>query len=249
MSFTRFPTTHHKGNVFLWSDVEVRYDETKQWGLYAKRILHAGLCFPYGGIVIDSREANNLVKSSTRILADGTRSNRADYLLHVPSSDVYLDAHPSRYGNSYPKHGWIGSYVNEPSITERANAMISCLSESDFPRCTKTGQCQQYPSISHNEAAYIQLAVDVEKGEEITAVYGYTPTAHKKLGYQVGYDCFEPIATQPQTSSYSRQPIIYYGKHKNRTAKQHKSSLRNIKKHNHQQAQKNATTSKTCKTK
>lgn len=131
---------------------------------------------------------------------------------------MFIDAHPSRYSSNDPQHGWIGSYVNEPSFNETANAFIDCSESS-------TKKTIRYPTIQHDHSAFIQLAVDVHCGEEITAIYGYSNTARRRLGYEVGKDCFENLPETPK-------PKLYFGKYKNLTEKKLKSCRRNIKKFN-----------------
>ena len=72
----------------------------------------------------------------------------------------------------------------------------------------------------------------MEKGEEeIMVVYGYSSkTAHKRLGYEVGAGCFEQTSMMVSSSAAITNPIpAQYGINKNRSAKQTKHAIRNIK--------------------
>lgn len=233
-SFTPAPNVNLGTNECVWRDFVVKYDNTKGWGVYAKRNLTAGLCFPYGGVIVTAQQASNLIKSCTRVFSDGSRNTKTDYLLHNPNNNTYLDAHPSMYQSEWPKYSWLGSLVNEPNLTETANAIIRCDITEDPTIRTKGSTMEikhfQYPNIIPNNTTFMQLAVDVEKGEEIMVVYGYSKTAHKRLGYEVGAGCFEQTSMMVSSSAAITNLIpAQYGINKNRSAKQTKHAIRNIK--------------------
>lgn len=172
----------------------VRYHPDKNGlGVFTTTFRKAGTLLPYGGVVISMEKASSLMKSASKVYADGTRNTNSDYLLVLSSMDQYvgkvLDAHPRHYPSNKPLYAWIGSLVNEPSAHETANAKL-VLIEPEHP-IAKAYRKKKFPEMQHDLGAFIELQVDVAAGEEITAVYGYSNRAHRKLGYLVGKDCFE----------------------------------------------------------
>jgi hypothetical protein len=203
---------------------------------------------PYGGVVVTLEEGESLRKSACKkhrqrprggeVVDEEeeeeeellVRNTKADYLLDVSATHPgrMLDAHPSRYPLDAPLYGWLGSLVNEPSVGERANAVLMVVGEGvgeegvwEAAQRMLVAKAQgkgYYPQIHHDVAAYVVLEVEVEKGEEITALYHYSKKCHKRLGYEVGLGCFEQA--EPGVAAAVVE----------RSKKQHAHSMKNLNK-------------------
>ena len=100
-SFVAKPTTETVDGIkyYKWAGFDVRWTKQKNLGVYATEDHPSNsIRLPYGGKLI--------VGAYT---TDGQYTAQYD--------DVsYIDADPSLYPETAPRHAWIGSLVNEPCL-------------------------------------------------------------------------------------------------------------------------------------
>ena len=81
-------------------------------------------------------------------------------------ANKWLDAHPSKYPVNMPKYAWIGSFINNPSKGETANAKLVLLSNTtDVPN---------YKHILKTPCVAVVIIKPIKKGQEILYNYGWT---------------------------------------------------------------------------
>ena len=94
-------------NEFIWNDFEIRVN-TKGRAIYTTKSVKAGKLLPYGGKYIKSAEFKKLLQKS---------KERNSYIVAANDPDIFCDAHSSNYPKCAPIHGWLGSMINQPTIT------------------------------------------------------------------------------------------------------------------------------------
>ena len=155
---------------YNWVDFEIKFN-TKGLAIYTTTYVKAGKLLPYGGKYITSAELAILMQQN---------KERITYIVATNDPHIFYDAHPSNYPNSAPKYGWLGSMVNQPTITlnECANCeliMISKQHQLEIPK---------YPYIKNPMEVALEITQDLNPGVELLTNYNWDYRATRWLNMQ-----------------------------------------------------------------
>ncbi len=221
------------GGKCVWPKLEIKDLGTKGLGLCAKQPIKENYLIPYGGAKLTKSQATGLLCHSARFRSDGSCNTKANYLISTDSTNTQtIDGHPDRFDLVFPdgpENAWIGTLVNEPDVTERANCRLVFLSPMD-----NTGP--DYPCIDRHCPLFIATACDIEAGEELMVRYGWSKKRYSFLNYTPGLDVDEYMSINAAASMISIAQKI------GRSPKQIKHSkinLQNIRKRQQERRQVN----------
>ena len=148
---------------YNWVDFEIKFN--------TKGLAKAGKLLPYGGKYTTSAElAILMLKNKERIT----------YIVATNDPHIFYDAHPSIYPNSAPKYGWLGSMVNQPTITlnECANCELIMISKQHQLESPK------YPYIKSPMEVALEITQDLNPGVELLTNYNWDYRATRWLNMQ-----------------------------------------------------------------
>jgi hypothetical protein len=145
---------------FDWPNLQVR-KTAKGWAVFTTADLPIGYLIPFGG-EITTMENVEALNSNGRNMKE-----RTAYLGGTRDSNVCLDAHPSLYPRRIPLHGWVGSLVNHPNVSdgERPNSELKLIAKDEVKNIP------QYKHIDRETFLAIELIEAVPARKEILIDY------------------------------------------------------------------------------
>ncbi len=191
----------------------------KGLGVFAKdKVLKKNSMIVYGGVVIDRKEYNNLVKSPQ------DRHMRHCYIASYKTNKAgqtvsWVDAHPRHADSPEARKLWAGSFVNHAG--EEANSIIE-RDHKPFPY-------NDYPGVKND--IVVRLTRDVQPGEEVTTDYGYSDIVLQRMGILPRSESPERAVSVSQEASQVRRSnmvalneSIKLKKQQDKRRKRHKSN-------------------------
>jgi hypothetical protein len=129
-------------------------------GVYTKKLLKSGTLIPYGGKLTLLETVEDLCKQSRE---------RVSYIAGTRNKNIYFDVHPILYPRNAASHGWIGSLINEPNISQQESenaklVTVSRIQQKDIPK---------YPHIKMPLLVAVEIIKDVQQGNEILMKYNW----------------------------------------------------------------------------
>jgi hypothetical protein len=142
----------------------------KGLGVFAKsKILEPGSLIVYGGVIIDKREYDNLVKSP---IERGHHKYITSYEENKGEVISWVDAHPRHAKSEAARRLWAGSYVNNPNPNQRANSVIE-MGVEPFP-------FGDYPGVK--TTVVVRITHQVLPNCEVLAEYKYSEAVKRRIG-------------------------------------------------------------------